>query len=343
MEPSRESASVSRTRSQLIRIGSVALRHPLVLASMEEHTDRPFRLLMKEFGASLVITEMVDPHALLRGDRMSERMIAFTPPERPIAGQLLGAELEETVEAARRVEELGFDLLDVNLSCPIRRVLAREAGGAYLKEPRRVEELFRAITSAVRIPVTLKFRSGFDEGSVNAWDVARAAEAGGAAACILHGRTAMQAYKGDADWSTIARTKQAVSIPVGGAGGIRTSEDALRMRRETGCDLLLIARGVLGNPWIFPRTLALLRGAPPPPEPTLEERGRVARRHVEGLARFYGTRRPEQRLVRQALYYAKDLPGSHELRAELQAARSLPEFFAALKRWFRPRPPVVAR
>jgi tRNA-dihydrouridine synthase B len=305
---------------------------------MEEHTDRPFRLLMKEFGASLVITEMVDPRALLRGERMSERMLSFTPGEHPIAGQLLGTEPAETAEAARKLEERGFDLVDLNLSCPIRRVLARDAGGAYLKDPRRVEALFRAVTSAVSLPVTLKFRSGFDGESVNAWDVARAAEAGGAAACILHGRTTMQAYKGDADWSTIARTKAAVSIPVGGAGGIRTAADAVRMRRETGCDLLLVARGVLGNPWIFPRALALLAGTPPPAEPSLEERGRIARRHVEELARYYGIRRPEPRLVRQALYYAKDLPGAHELRAELQAARTLPELVDALKRWFRPAP-----
>jgi nifR3 family TIM-barrel protein len=310
---------------------------------MEEHTDRPFRLLMKEFGASLVITEMVDPRALVRGERMSERMLSFVPAERPIAGQLLGAELETTVEAARKVEELGFDLLDLNLSCPIRRVLARDAGGAYLKDPARVEALFRAVTAAVRIPVTLKFRSGFDAAGVNAWDVARAAEAGGAAACILHGRTTMQAYKGDADWTTIARTKAAVSIPVGGAGGIRTPADALRMRRETGCDLLLVARGVLGNPWIFPRTLALLAGSIPPAEPSLEERGRIARRHIEELARYYGLRRPEPRLVRQALYYAKDLPGADELRADLSVARSLPELSEALKRWFRPRPPARTR
>ncbi len=301
---------------------------------MEEHTDRPFRLLMKEFGAALVITEMVDPHAFVRGDRMSARMLAFSPAERPIAGQILGSELSETVASARRIEELGFDLVDLNLSCPIRRVLAREAGGAYLKDARRVEELFRAVTTAVRIPVTLKFRSGFDESSVNAWEVARAAEAGGAAGCILHARTVMQAYKGDADWSVIARTKEAVSIPLGGAGGIRTSEDALRMRDETGCDLMLIARGVLGNPWIFPRTLARLRGAPASPPPSREERLRVARRHLEELVRYYGIKRPESRLVRQALYYAKDLDDFRGLRDGLQAARSLPEFFAALKRFF---------
>lgn len=317
----------------MVSIGPVRLKNPLVLASMEEHTDRPFRLLMKEFGAALVITEMVEPARLARGDRMARRMLDFEPAERPIAGQLLGAGVSETVEAARAVAEMGFDLLDINLSCPIRRVLARDAGGAYLGDPARVEALFRAVTAAVRIPVTLKFRSGFD--AVNAPDVARAAEAGGAAALILHARTVEQAYRGDADWSVIARTREATSLPLGGAGGVRTPQDAQRLLRETGCDLVLMARGALGNPWIFSRTLALLAGRPLPPPPPREERLRVATRYLQAEARHLSIKRPNQRLVRLALYFGKDQEDFPRLKDLLHGARDLPEFFGALRAFFR--------
>jgi tRNA-dihydrouridine synthase len=214
-------------------------------------------------------------------------------------------------------------------------VLARDLGGAYLKDPARVEALFRAVKAAVSIPVTLKFRSGFDEGSINAPEVACAAAAAGAAAVILHARTVMQAYKGDADWSVIARTKAAASIPVGGAGGVRTPQDAVRLLRETGCDLVLMARGALGNPWIFSHTLALLTSGRSLPPPSREERLRVARRYLEEEIRHLGIRRPSPRLIRLALYFGKDLPDFRRLRDLLHAARGLSEFFAALKGFFR--------
>lgn len=304
---------------------------------MEEHTDKPFRVLCKELGAALVITEMVDTADLVRGDKLAKRMLVYAPGERPIAGQLLGAGLDETVRAARMIEELGFDLLDLNLSCPIRRVIAKDQGGAYLKDPARIEALFKAVTAAVRIPVTLKCRSGWDVGHPGPEEIVRAAEQGGCAGVILHARTVVQAYKGPAEWGAIARAKAAVKVPVGGAGGIRVPEDALRMQRETGCDLLLLARGILGNPWLIPRTLALLRGDPVPPPPSREERLRLALRHVEELARWHGWKGPNGRLVRQALYWGKDEPDFPKLRQAVQAARTLPELHTAMKDWFRGR------
>ncbi len=318
----------------MLRIGSVTLKNPLVLASMEEHTDAPTRALFKTFGAALVITEMVEPKDVISGDRMAKRMLAFAPSERPIAGQLLGTTPEETAEAARTIESLGFDLVDINLSCPIRRVIDRGFGGALLKDPVAVERMFRAVTAAVRVPVTLKFRSGYELGEVNAPDVARAAEQGGAAGCILHARGVVQAYKGDADWAVIATTKQAVSMPVGGAGGIRTPDDAVRMKAETGCDLLLLARGVLGNPWLISRARSLLDGRALPP-PSREERLRICTKHMDELARWHGLTPPNSRLTRQALYYGKDLPDFARLRELVQAARSIAEFRAALKEFFR--------
>ncbi|MBI4603927.1 MAG: tRNA-dihydrouridine synthase [Planctomycetes bacterium] len=318
-----------------VHLGPVALKGRLVLASMEEHTDLPYRLIAKEFGANLVITEMGQPDRIAKGDKAALRMLATHPSERPVAGQVLGGELEDTVAAARVVEERGFDLVDVNLSCPIRRVIARSWGGAYLKDPARTGDLLRRVVAAVSIPVTLKLRSGWDEGSVNAPEVARIAEEAGVAGMILHARTVLQAYRGPPDRSVIRRAKEAVRIPVFGAGDIRTAEDAVRMLEETGSDGVSIARGCLGNPWIFSRAQALLAGSPLPPPPGREERLRVLLRHLDAEARFLGRKDLSTRIVRLALYYAKDLPDFDEIKRAAHAARSFDELKRALQAAFR--------
>lgn len=318
-----------------LQIGRVTLKGRLVLASMEEHTDLPFRLLAKEFGASLVITEMGQPDRIAKGEKMALRMLATQPAERPVSGQVLGGESEETVEAARVIASKGFDLIDVNLSCPIRRVIERGWGGAYLRDPEKTYELLARVRAAVDVPVTLKFRSGWDESSINAPEIARLAEKAGVAAMILHGRSVLQAYKGPADWTIIRRTKEAVKVPVLGAGGIRVPEDAVRMLQETGCDGASIARGALGNPWIFSRANAILSGNRLPPPPSREERLRVLLRHLESEVRFLGRRQIDQRILRLAMYYAKDLPDFREIQASAREARSLDELTRNLKQAFR--------
>jgi tRNA-dihydrouridine synthase B len=320
-----------------LQIGSVALKGRLVLASMEEHTDLPSRLLAKEFGANLVITEMIQPDRLAKRDKMALRMLASCPAERPVAGQVLGGEPDDTVEAARVIEEKGFDLVDVNLSCPIRRVIDRGWGGAYLRDPGRVEDLFRRVTAAVRIPVTLKFRSGWDDAGVNAPEVARAAEAAGVKGMILHGRTVLQAYLGPADWDIIRKTKEVVGVPVLGAGSIRSAEDVVRMLAETGADGVSIARGALGNPWIFARARALLSGSPVPPLPGREERLRILLRHLDAERRFLGRRGVDTRIIRLVLYYAKDLPDFKSIQERVREARNIQELQRNLKEAFRGR------
>lgn len=319
------------------RIGPVRLRNRVVCAAMEEHSDPPFRSIAKEMGAALVFTEMIRPDELADGDKRATKLMTCYPNEHPIGGQLCGADPETLARAAPIVEERGFDLVDLDFSCPTRRILARGWGGEMLKDPAAVARAIAAVGRATRLPVTLKYRSGWDETSVNAWDVAKAAEDAGVAALILHGRSVTQAYKGDADWSVIARTKAVARVPVIGAGGIRTPDDALRMIRETGCDGVLIARGALGNPWIFRRTVSLFDGSPVPPPPSRDERCRVLLRHMEATVRYHGERNVASRLPRLFLYYAKDLPDFEGYKRVIQSARGFDAMCVAAKDWFRGR------
>ncbi|MFH1023337.1 MAG: tRNA-dihydrouridine synthase family protein, partial [Planctomycetota bacterium] len=315
-------------------IGSVAVRGPLALASMEEHTSLPFRLLAREFGADLVVTEMVEPDRLVAGDTRARRMLATVPAERPAGGQLLAGDPDATAAAAKIVESLEFAFVDINFGCPIRRVLAREWGGSYLRNPRAVTELLETVTAAVTIPVTAKLRAGW-ESADDAASLAAAAERGGAAAVTLHARTILQAYRGPADWSAIKRAREACRIPVIGNGGIRVAADAARMLAETGCAAVSIARGALGNPWIFREAKALLAGAPAPAIPSREEHLKILLRHLDAEAKFLGTRRISARLVRLALYYAKDLPDFPDIRMAARRARGVEDLARVMREAFR--------
>jgi tRNA-dihydrouridine synthase B len=321
-----------------VDIGTVRVKGPLVLAAMEEHTTLPYRLIAKEFGAALVFTEMVQPDRLVKGERLAEKLLATEPRERPVGGQLLAADEATTAAAAKLVAERGFDLVDLNVSCPIKRVIDREWGGAYLKDAGRTAALVaRCVEAAGRVPVTLKMRGGWDDATPNAPEVAARAGAAGAKAIIIHGRSVERAYRGGADWSLIKRTKEAVSVPVIGAGDVRTPEDAKRLLDETGADGVLMARGALGNPWIFPRTARLLAGEKCPAPPSREERVRILIRHLEAEARFLNEKKPSARLLRLAFYYAKDLPDFAAVQTAARAARTLPELARSLKEAFRGR------
>jgi nifR3 family TIM-barrel protein len=321
-----------------MEIGPVRVRGRLVLAAMEEHTSLPFRLIAKEFGASLVFTEMVQPDRLVKGERLAEKLLATQAAEKPVGGQLLAADEDVTAKAAKLVAERGFDLVDLNVSCPIRRVVDRGWGGAYLKDGERVAALVgRCVEQAGGVPVTLKMRAGFADDRLDAPEVAARAVSAGARAIILHGRSVERAYRGGADWSVIKRTKEAVSVPVIGAGDVRTPEDARRLLDETGADGVLLARGALGNPWIFSRAARLLAGERCPPPPSREERARILVRHLEAEARFLNEKKPSQRLLRLAFYYAKDLPDFAAIQARAREARSISELSRNLKEALRGR------
>jgi tRNA-dihydrouridine synthase B len=316
---------------RLLKIGPVKLSHPLSVAPMEEHTNYPFRLLMKRAGASLVCGERIDAADVARRDRRALRMLYSTPAESPRAGQISGADPATMAQAARVVEERGFDLVDLNFECPIRRLLGRGEGGALLSDPAAIGRIVAAVVRAVSIPVTLKIRTGPSAEEETAADVARAAEQAGAAAVEVHARSVAQAYVGGPDWQVVGRVKRAVKIPVHGSGGIRAPEDVLAYLEASGADGVSIGRGCLGNPWIFTQARALLDGAQKPPEPNVGTRARALLELVEGEFRLYGVQVAVRRLPRVSCYFAKFLPTFADFRRDIQAVRTWLQFRELVK------------
>lgn len=317
-----------------MKIGAVRIAHPVMLASMEEHTNYCFRALMKQFGASLVRSERVDAADVARRDRRALRLLHTEPAESPRAGQISGADPAVMAEAARVIEELGFDLVDLNFECPVRRLVGRGEGGALLADPAAIGRIAAAVVRAVNVPVTIKIRTGPDAEHETAVEVTRRAEDAGCAAVELHSRSVAQAYVGGPDWSAAARLKQAARIPVIGSGGIREASDVPRFLRETGADAVAIARGSLGNPWIFRQARALLSGGAIAAQPSRAERGRVLLQLVEGEFHLYGPSLALRRLSRTSCYFAKFLPGFAEFREEVHAVKNLPQFRRLVKEYF---------
>jgi tRNA-dihydrouridine synthase B len=317
-----------------MQIGSIRIAHPVTLAPMEEHTNHPFRLLMKQHGASLVCTERVDAVDVARRHRRALRLLANTPEEGPRAGQISGADAAAMADAARVIKDCGFSIVDLNFECPIRRLLSRGEGGALLADPPAIGRIVAAVVAAVPIPVTLKIRSGPDKARETAPEVARHAEEAGARAIDVHARSVAQSYVGGPDWGVVARVKQAVRIPVMGSGGIRQAADVLRFLKETQADAAAIARGCLGNPWIFAQAKALVQGNRPPVPPTRGERGRVLLQLVEGEFRHYGPPLALRRLPRTSCYFARFLPDFAGFRVAVRRIRDLAGFRRLVKEFF---------
>ena len=235
-----------------MKIGDISIPEVAVLAPMAGFTDLNFRLLCKEQGCGLVYTELVSADCLLRGVRTSMRLVETDPRERPIGVQLYGSDVDKLAEAARWVEEnVPCDLIDLNMGCPVTRIVSRGEGAALMRDPKLVERLVRAVSDAVSLPVTAKIRAGWKDGEINAVEVSKAIEAGGSQAVAVHARTRAQKHEGAVDFGLLADIKRSVRIPVLGNGGIRSANDALTMREQTGVDAVMVARGALGNPWIF--------------------------------------------------------------------------------------------
>jgi tRNA-dihydrouridine synthase B len=317
-----------------MKIGPLRVAHPVTLAPMEEHTNYPFRLLMKQFGASLVCTERVDAADVARRDRRALRLLHTPRQEAPRAGQVSGADPAIMAEAARVVAERGFDAVDLNFECPIRRLLNRGEGGALLADPPRIGAIVAAVVRAVSVPVTLKIRSGPDAGRETAVEVARRAAAAGAAAVDVHARSVVQGYVGGPDWGVVKRVKGAVPIAVLGSGGVREPADAVRFLRETGADGVAVGRGCLGNPWIFRQARALVQGGAEVRPPAAPERGRVLLRLVEGEFQLYGPALALRRLARTSCYFARFLPDFPAFRDAVHKVRDLRDFRKLVKEHF---------
>jgi nifR3 family TIM-barrel protein len=319
-----------------MKIGTVRIAHPFTLAPLEEYGNVCFRALMKRYGASLVCGERVDAARVVRGDRRAMRTLSTSPAEAPRAGQLSGAEPAVMAEAARVVESLGFDIVDLNFDCPAQRLLARGEGGALLADPPAVGRIVAAVVRAVSIPVSVKIRSGPDARSETAVAVAGQAESAGGAAVCVHARSVAQGYVGDADWAVVGRVKRAVAIPVLGSGSIRTAADAVGLLRASGADGVAIGRGCFGNPWIFAQARALWTGGKAPPPPMAGERIAAMLRLVEDEFRFYGPAVALRRLPRTSCPFAKFLPQFAAFRAAVREVRNRQQFRRLAREFWRP-------
>lgn len=328
------------------RIGSIEIPGIAVLAPMAGITDLNFRLLCKERGCAFVYTELVSAEGLLRGVRNAIRLVETTPAERPVGVQLYGHDPARLAEAAAWVEaEVPCDLIDLNMGCPVPKVVTKGAGAALMRDPKLVEQLVRAVSDAVRLPVTAKTRSGWTEKEINAVDVARAIEQGGGRCVALHARTRAQRHDGPVDWDLLAEVKRAVSVPVIGNGGVTDWRIALQMREQCGVDAVMIGRGAIGNPWIFEQVEDAWAGRAVR-EPTFAERFAVASRHVEAeVATFHrwsdrdreraeAERRAVSFVRSHLVHYVRGLPGAGEFRRRLNSLNTLELTVAALAQVF---------
>jgi len=319
-----------RPKLEPLRLGAATVDPPLVLAPLAGHTDRAFRRLVKHLGGcGLVVTEMVSSEGLTRGSGHSREIAAVTPDERPVGVQLFGCHPQRMADAAQIVEELGADLVDVNMGCPVPKVTKTGAGAALMLEPARAHDVIAHMVKATRLPVTVKIRSGWDEDSVNAPEVARALEDAGAAAVTVHPRCRSERHRGPAAWAVIADVKRAVKIPIIGNGSVATAAEALRLMETTGADGVMVGRGALYNPWVFRQMKEELSGRSPfVPEPG-DYRDLIAR-FVGYLEEYLPERVVLFRIKALAGWITKGLRGGAELRTKLYAATRLSEVDAAL-------------
>jgi tRNA-dihydrouridine synthase B len=315
-----------------MKISHLQLKNQIILAPMAGITDLPYRRVMKRFGAGMVFTEMVSANGLVRAGRRTRELLRSTPDERPLGIQLFGDDPAVLARAAEMVCEDG-DLIDINLGCPVPKVVRSGAGSALLRDPRKAGRVVAAVRRAVGLPLTIKLRSGWDASSVNFLDVARIAVAEGADAVTLHPRTRSQGFGGQADWEQIRQLKESLPVPVIGSGDIFTAADALTMFERTGCDGVMIGRGGYGNPWLIREILAAREGLPYTP-PTNLERLEIARWHVEVFLEDFGPRKALLDMRKHLCWYSRGLPGAAVFRAEVNRFESVEEMKKAMAEFF---------
>lgn len=304
-------------------IGNVKIDGNLVLGPMAGVTDLPFRLLCKEQGADLIYTEMVSAKGIQYNNKNTEKLLEVAETERPVSLQLFGADPYIMSETAKRIEDINFDILDINMGCPVPKVVNNGEGSGLMKEPKLVGEIVHAVSSAIKKPLTIKIRKGFTESTVNAVEIAKIAEANGAAAIAVHGRTREQYYSGEADWKIINDVKEAVSIPVIGNGDVYSPKDAIRMVNETGCDAIMIARGARGNPWIFSQIKEYFKTGKAPKKPTPKEAVDMMLRHARMSTTYKGEYIGIREMRKHIAWYTTGYPLAAKLRNRVNEIESI--------------------
>ncbi len=319
-----------------LRIGPVTLARPIALAPMAGVTNLPFRLLAKEQGVALVCSETLSARGIVEGGEKTHKMASRTHEEGPMAAQIFGCDPEILAEAAGLLEAKGIDILDINFGCPVSKFVRSFAGAVLMREPDKIRKIVTTVRSRIRIPLTVKMRSGWDATSINAPEIARIAEDCGADAISIHPRTRAQAYTGRADWRVTAEVVKRVRIPVIGNGDVTSPEKALQLMEETGCAGVMIGRGALGNPWIFSQVRDFLeKGSYDPAGPAPEARRALMLRHLDALIDFTGNEVAAVRVMRKHFaWYTKGLPGGALFRDAINQIETRGEVVETIEKFF---------
>lgn len=316
---------------QKLQIGNVTLENNLILAPMAGVTDLPFRLLCKEQGAGLLCMEMVSAKAILYKNKNTEELLTIDPRENPVSLQLFGSDPDIMGEIAKQIEDRPFDILDINMGCPVPKVVNNGDGSALMKNPVLAGKIIEKVASSIQKPVTVKIRKGFDDEHVNAVEMAHIAQESGAAAVAVHGRTREQYYSGKADWDIIRQVKEAVSIPVIGNGDILKAEDVIAMKEQTGCDGFMIGRGAQGNPWIFSQILSYFKTGAYPEKPSFQEVTEMLLRHAKMQLEFKGEYTGIREIRKHAAWYTSGYKNSSKLRGRINEVESYEQLEALFR------------
>lgn len=317
-----------------MKIGTVTLDNNIILAPMAGVTDLPFRLLCKEQGVGMTCTEMVSAKAISFHNKNTEALLETSQQERPVSLQLFGSDPDIISEMAAYIEERPFDILDINMGCPVPKVAGNGEGSALMRNPKLVAEIVKKTVRATKKPVTVKIRKGFTQQEVNAVEIAKIAEASGAAAVAVHGRTREQYYSGQADWDIIRQVKEAVGIPVIGNGDIDSAQKAKQMLEETGCDAVMVGRAVRGNPWLFREIRSYLEDGTIPERPSKDEVRAMMLRHARMQIEYKGAYIGIREMRKHISWYTAGYPGSAKLRGEINLVDSYEELERLLEEKF---------